>query len=225
MGILDALKGRPKQPLIKVTSISLGWSGTTHSLPGIDSEGSVFEAKIPFSNKVEGIMEVLKAQSSAPVVISGFESSQPFRILSVSPKLPANVEANTTQVFTLKIEGPAYKFEGPLQLKMLSDTSGFVQIGVPKIIVHTRKGTTTLDEPARTMSVPKGNVFTFHLQMYRVLSYTDKVESVGVSEPFELVETTPMAPFSLEVKDSYVLELKIRAPDFSYSGNLEINFK
>ncbi len=50
-----------------------------------------------------------------------------------------------------------------------------------------------------------------------------RVEVIGVSAPFELVEVDPKLPIAMKYKDSVEIKLKIKAPNLPYTGPLNIS--
>jgi hypothetical protein len=222
--IFSALRGN-KNPLTKITSININWNGTVHSLSGIEVKDKEFYIVIPFRNNTESLLEFLNTEEPPSIIISKIEVSLPFEIISVSPKLPNSISPNTLKEFRIKLKAPAYKYEGPIQFKLFSDTSNFIHLEVTKTLVNTKNGNFALNDKPKNMNVPKSGIFVMHLQMYRVLSYQDKISKITLSDPFKFVKSKPEIPFSLDVKDSYIIELQIKVPDFNYSGVMEINFE
>jgi hypothetical protein len=51
-----------------------------------------------------------------------------------------------------------------------------------------------------------------------------RVEAVKVSTPFELVGVSPRLPISVKYRESALIRLSIRAPEYGYAGPIELSF-
>ncbi len=206
---------------IKLTAINLYWKGAMHSLGGMEAE-HVFSVSIPFSNKVDNSLSFLKKQERKPESVESVEAGKPFKVLEVDPALPLEIPVGESISISIKIEGPEFGYSGPLTLKFGTNMPQRVHIELPEIFIKRGERRERVNEHGEVYNLVKGQVFEVSAQMYRLLTFDDSVERVSVSSAFEFVGCSPKLPFKINDKSSYVVAFMIKAPDFDYSGPLEI---
>ncbi len=207
-----------------ITSINLKFMGEMHSIGGKDVNERVFELSIPFQNKIGSdlLPDMLKGPKMS---LAKIEVSQPFQLVEFSPRLPLDIGFMDRVTFKLRIRAPDVTYEGPLTINFGNESKEVVAISIEKILLTGKGHTVELEDSAMAMGMQKGQIFKKSVQMYKVFSYGDTVRSIEVSKPFEVVNTEPKTPFRLDSKDSYIVGIYIKAPDFSYAGTLDIFFK
>jgi len=206
---------------ITVTNISLRFMGAVHGIPGITSEKQVFYVNIPFQNKMGSnlLPDDLKGPS---MKIKEIKVGMPFKLLDVSPALPAEIPFMEKAVFRLKIEGPSINYEGPMSITMNDEPAENIGLNIKAIVLSKGNQRVELQNSSMRLSLQKGQIFKTELQMYNVLKYNDKISRVRTAPPFTVESTDPAAPASVDKKDSYVMKIYVRAPDSNYTGDLEI---
>ncbi len=198
--------------------------GEMHSIGGKSVNERVFELSIPFQNKIGSdlLPDMLKGPKLS---LAKVEVSKPFELLDCSPKLPLEIGFMEKVVFKLRIRAPDVTYEGPLTINFGNESKETIAMSIDKILLAAKGVTIALEDSSMTTGMQKGQLFRKNIQLYKVLSYGDAVNSIEVSKPFELINVDPKTPFKLDRKDSYIISLYIKAPDFSYAGTLEISFK
>lgn len=226
VSFLDRLLGRKKKQGSKVTitSINLKFMGNSHGIDGRSVDGSEFELTLPFQNKVGS--GLLPDNLTGPkIVLNQITVGEPFKLLEVSPKLPVEVAYMSKVVFTLKIKVPDMTYEGPMSINFGNEPTNNVTISIKKVTLHHKDRSVELEDSAVTSSMQKSQLFKQNLQLYKVVSFGDTVSRIDVSKPFELVSTDPKLPITADKKDSYIVGLYLKCPDFSYAGDLDIKFE
>ncbi len=216
---------RPGTVRITITSINLRFMGETHSLAGREVKGGTFELALPFQNKIgSGLLpDMLKGPG---LTLSSIEVSPPFTLLGISPKLPQEVAYMQKVVFRLMIKAPEVAYEGPLAVSFGNEPGETVNLNISSMVLEAKGTKVVLEDSAIVANMQKGQIFKRSVQLYKILGYQDTLSSISVSSPFELVSTDPPElPIRLDRKDSYIISLFIKAPDSSYAGTLEIEFK
>ncbi|MCL4365289.1 MAG: hypothetical protein M1569_02625 [Candidatus Marsarchaeota archaeon] len=209
---------------INVTVVNLKFMGNTHGLGGIKSDKPIFELDIPFQNKMGS--ELLPNNIKGPKIrIDKISVAGPFALLDISPKLPVDVEFMSRAVFRLRIKGPDVRYEGPLSVNFGNDPAGTVNIGIGRIILHHNGKDIELENSQIISNMQRSQVFRQGIQLYRIMSLGDTLNNIAINRPFEVIDTEPKLPVNLNKKDSYIINIFIKAPDVSYSGNLDIVFE
>ncbi|MDE1857165.1 MAG: hypothetical protein KGH98_03740 [Candidatus Micrarchaeota archaeon] len=90
--------------------------------------------------------------------------------------------------------------------------------------MHTRDGFQITENPF-TVEIPFQNVdggtlFQFKSQAPEPLN----VSKIEIAQPFVLESVSPGLPFQIKSGEKQVFSIKVRAPDYSYSGPLSITF-
>lgn len=220
--LLDRLF-KTKKPKGRITGINIRFMGETHTLPGKEITGSTMEIEIPFQNKIGGnlLPDMLKVP---PITVEKVDVAQPFKLLDTEPKLPAKVEFMSRVTFKLRVAPPQTGYSGPMSVSFSNSSSDLISINVNEVTISSKSDSIALDDSAFIMNLQKGQIFKKSVQMFKLFGYNDMVDSVGVSKPFEVVSTSPRMPISLDHKDSYIVDIYIKAPDFNYAGGLDIKF-
>ncbi len=208
----------------EITGISLYWKNSMHGLPGKKLSSPEFELSIPFSNKNYEQLSFLKKADNTETIQS-MEIKEPFKLVGVIPQLPVSVKSGESIEFKIKIKAPDYNYSGPLVIKMISKPSEIVHVELPDIIAISGDKRVKVNEHGEVKSVEKNSNFEVSMQMYRVLTYNDTVTNVTVNKPFEFIGSDPKIPFTIDNKSSYIARFYIKAPEFDYAGNLELDFE
>ncbi len=206
-----------------ITSINIRLGGDVHSLGGREV-GETFDIDIPFKNKMgSGLLpENLKGPD---VTISSITVDKPFELIAINPGLPAEVPYMSESRFALRIKSPGGSYNGPLMVRFETGSTDNIDVSIARIMLSKGAKRVELESSASSMNIKKGQVFRRDIQLYKVLSLGDRINNIEVSRPFALVSTDPALPLSIDVKDSYILKMFIKCPDFSYAGELEIAFR
>ncbi|MDE1861014.1 MAG: hypothetical protein KGH72_04855 [Candidatus Micrarchaeota archaeon] len=212
------------QPGVKVTAVNIKFLGETHGLAGLTPPGNVFSYDLPFQNKI-GSDLLIDDLKGPKMTVSGISVREPFKLLEASPKPPVEVPYLEKVTFKLKIEAPMVSYEGPLAIDISSGSNDSISMSVKKVTLHYKDVAVDLEDSAMLLPIHKGQVFRKRVQLYKVMSYRMKLDGVDVNKPFEVVGTQPKLPLSLDKKDSYLLDIFIKAPDFNYAGNLDLTFR
>lgn len=206
-----------------ITSINIRLGGDIHSLAGRDV-GETFDIDIPFKNKIGS--GLLPSDLKGPdVTVSGITVDKPFELLEVRPSVPFSVPYMSEERFSLKIRSPKGSYNGPLLVRFETGSEDSIDVSIARIMLRRGGKRVELEGSTSSMNVRKGQVFRRDIQLYKVLSFGDRISRIEVSRPFELVSTDPGTPFAVDVKDSCVMKIFIKCPDFGYAGELEIAFK
>ena len=209
------------QKKITITGINLRFMGGSHQIKGMEVGADTFEIRIPFNNRIgsENLPDNLKGPK---IVLSRMTVDPPFRIISISPTLPAEVEYLGKVVFTLKIAAPNMNWEGPMNVSLTSEPSNNITISIKKVTLHHGDKTVELEDSGVTSSMQKSQTFKQNLQLYKIISFGDEVSKIEVNEPFLVASTEPALPIKADRKDSYIISLYLKCPEFSYAGDLDI---
>ncbi len=207
---------------IELSGINIYWQGGMHSLKGISSKSNEFEISIPFKNKKEETLSFLKRKKKDAERIERIEAGPPFKIVSIDPQLPVQISEGESTEIRVRLRGPDFGYSGPLTVKMYSPAEQRIHIEIPDVFLKRGQRRVKVNEHGEVYNLVKNQVFEVSAQMYRLLTVNDKVERVGVNKPFEFEGTEPKLPFTLTEVSSFVVTFMIKAPDFDYSGPLEI---
>ncbi len=224
VSILGRLFGRKKAGTnITVTSINLKFMGNSHAIDGMHVSKPEFDIDIPFQNKMgSGLLP--EGMKGPKMVVSAIAVAEPFRLVDVSPKLPVEVGFMSKVIFRIKVRAPDMTYEGPLSINFGNEASNNVTISLKKVTLHHKDRDVELEDSAVTSAMQKSQLFCEKIQLYKVVSLGDVVSRIEVSRPFEIVSTDPKLPIKADRKDSYIVSLYMKCPDFSYAGDLDITF-
>lgn len=222
--LFDSILGRkpePQKPKVSITSVNLKFMGNLHSLNGINVPSRAFEYRIPFQNKMGS--DLLPDNVKGPkVTISTITVSEPFKLLDVSPKLPVSIEYQSKESFTLRIEAPDLAYDGPISINFGNESSDNIALSISKVVLSRNGRTVDLENSELTATMQKNQVFKKEIQLYKILSFNETLSRIEVSKPFELVSVQPQLPILADKKDSYIINLYLKAPKSSYAGSIEI---
>ncbi len=150
---------------------------------------------------------------------------KPFALLGIDPVLPVDVPYLGSTRFTLKIKGPDGSYNGPLVVKFDTSSKENIDLSIARIMLVHGSKRVELEGSTSNMNIKKNQVFRRDIQVYKVLSFGDKVESIEIGKPFALASCETKFPFTVDRKDSYIITLFIKCPEYSYAGEMEISFK
>lgn len=218
---LDLFK-RKKNFLINIKNINIYWKGAIHTLKGVESDDKIFTVTIPFSNKNNNNLSFLKKQEKTPEIIKEINTTKPFRIVSVSPELPIEIPDSESKELGITVEGPDFNYSGVLTLKFKSKVEPKVHVELPDVYIIRGNKRVKANNSKQLYNLMKNQIFEVSVQMYRLLTFNDTVERVSVNKPFGFEGCSPKLPFRIDDKSSYVVTFMIKAPEFNYSGSLEI---
>ena len=206
---------------ITITGINLRFMGGSHQIKGMEVDTDTFEIRIPFNNRIgsENLPDNLRGPK---IVLSKITVEAPFRIISISPALPAEVEYLGKVVFVLKIAAPDMNWEGPMNVSLTSEPSNNITISIKKVTLHHGDRSVELEDSGVTSAMQKSQTFKQNLQLYKIISFGDEVSKIEVNEPFVVTSTEPALPIKADRKDSYIISLYLKCPEFSYAGDLDI---
>ncbi len=217
-------KKKTEKAKCTITSINLKYMGEMHAIDGISTNENIFKVSIPFSNRPSSdfISEQFVGQS---MKIDAINVSAPFALVASEPKVPISIPYNVSAKFELSIKAPDMAYAGPMNIEIVRGTDEFVHISIPKITLLSNGRHTEIEESEIIANMQKNQIFKISVQLYRIMKYGEKISSIEANKPFEVVSSDPKVPISLDRKDSYILEMYIKAPAFGYSGALEISFR
>ncbi len=223
--ILKKITGRPSKPEgVTLTSINLKLGADVHALNGREITEEVFRLDIPFQNKIGS--GLLPSHLKGPdMTINDILVEKPFELLESSPKTPLNVPYMASMPFSLRIRAPKGSYSGPLSITFDTDSKDNVNIDVKKMTLIDGQRTADIEDTATNMILKKSQIIRRDIQVYKILKYGRRVEKVEINKPFEVVSTDPATPFTVDRKDSYIIKIFLKCPDFNYAGPMEITFK
>ncbi len=223
MGIFDFLKDKP---VATITGINLKLQGYTHTMKGMDVKARTFSIEVPFTNKSHADMltqaNVMKAQKAEPIKIKSIEVGEPFKLVSIEPAAPLEIAPDMSVTFKMSIESPEHSYTGPMSISFLSDTVELVHVEISRTVLSAKGKKIPIPVSSRILNIPKGQIFTEKIQLYKAFSYGDTVSSITIEPPFSFVGSDPKLPLKIDDINSYIIELQIQAPQNPYAGELEI---
>lgn len=217
---------------LSITSLNLRWHGQMHAMEGLVPKERRFTVTIPFQNKTaqdklpfEALKQRFKAEEQPPIVISGIQLSDPFKLVSVEPKLPRSVASGERVEFVVTVDGPDYGYNGPLTVMLNSEEASMIKVQINKVMLRTASKSVEIENSGVILNMPKGGIFKNSVQLYKALSYGDVVTRVTIGKPFDFVESEPHLPFTVNDPSSYLVTFYVRAPDLDYAGPMEIKLE
>ncbi|MGC8628904.1 MAG: hypothetical protein ACP5T4_01705 [Candidatus Micrarchaeia archaeon] len=202
-----------------ITSIKINYMNSVHELPGMKVKDKEFELKIPFKNKSAG--ELPSEIKRPDLRIDEISVQNPFQLLDVSPQLPIVLHQGESTEITLKLKAPELAYSGPLLLNMQAKSQNAVHISISSIKLAREGRSVEIEGSSRSLYIEKGEVFKQDLQVRSVLHEGEMLNGIQVSKPFEFVKAGTALPVKV-LGDSFVISVFIKAPDYNYSGPLEI---
>jgi hypothetical protein len=220
--ILDKIKGKStQQNTVTLTSINLRFGADVHAISGREFRGDTFNIDVPFHNRMGS--GLLPDNIKGPgISIKEITVDRPFELLEVSPKPPIEVAYMSSTNFSLRIKALTLNYSGPMTITFNTDSKENVNIDIQKILLSDGTRKVELEDTTSNMILKKSQIIRRDIQIYKILKYGKKVEKIEVNEPFQIVE--PTTSFTVDKKDSYIIKLFIKCPDFNYAGPLEITF-
>lgn len=198
--------------------------GETHSIGGREVKEKIFTIDIPFRNKLGN--DLLPDNLKGPaLIVDKVSVADPFKLLDITPKPPQEVGYMSSAVFKLKIKAPEVNYEGPMVVTFGSGATDSVNLNIQKTTLTYMDQKTELENSGMIINMQKGQIFKRSVQLYKILSYGSKLESISVNAPFEIVSTDPKLPVQIDKKDSYILGIYIKAPEYNYAGSIDLAFK
>jgi hypothetical protein len=198
--------------------------GETHSIGGREIKEKVFTVDIPFRNKLGN--DLLPDNLKGPgLVVDRIDVAAPFGFIDVSPKPPIRVDYMSSTVFRLRIRAPQVTYEGPLVVTFGSGASDSINLNIQKTTLRYAGNISELENSGMVINMQKGQIFKRSVQLYKILSYGSTLNEVAVNEPFEIVSTEPRLPLTVDKKDSYIIGIYIKAPQYNYAGSIDLAFK
>ncbi len=202
-----------------IISIKINYMNSVHELPGMKVKDKEFELKIPFKNKSAG--ELPSEIKRPDLRIDEISVQNPFQLLDVSPQLPIVLHQGESTEITLKLKAPELAYSGPLFLNMQAKSQNAVHISISSIKLAREGRSVEIEGSGRSLYIEKGEVFKQDLQVRSVLHEGEMLNGIQVSKPFEFVKAGTALPVKV-LGDSFVISVFIKAPDYNYSGPLEI---
>ncbi|MDE1871451.1 MAG: hypothetical protein KGI06_04410 [Candidatus Micrarchaeota archaeon] len=215
-----------KKPLITITAINIRLHGYMHSIAGMDVREDSFSIEVPFRNKTHTDMLTdaasFKSQKAEPIKVKGITVADPFRLISVDPKPPIEIKADDRVVFKLVLAAPSHSYSGPLGIAFESDSAEMVHIEISGTVLEAKGVKVPIETSSRILNLPKGQIFTEKIQLYKGFSFGDTISSIEVAHPFKFVSSQPKLPLKIDNPNSYILDIHIQPPPSSYAGKLEV---
>jgi hypothetical protein len=215
--------GKSPPGAISLTSINLRFGTDMHAISGREFKDEVFTIEVPFHNKMgSGLLpDNLKGPD---ISINEITVEKPFELVEVTPKPPTNVAYMSSANFTLKIRALTPNYSGPLTITFATDSKDNVNIDVQKILLSDGTKKVEIEDTANNMILKKSQIIRRDIQVYKILKYGKRVDNIEVNKPFQIVSSEPAVPFTVDKKDSYMVKLFIKCPEFNYAGPLELTF-
>ena len=104
---------------------------------------------------------------------------------------------------------------------MQAKSQNAVHISISSIKLAREGRSVEIEGSGRSLYIEKGEVFKQDLQVRSVLHEGEMLNGIQVSKPFEFVKAGTALPVKV-LGDSFVISVFIKAPDYNYSGPLEI---
>lgn len=216
-------KGKPK---VTITTINVKLHGYMHNLKGMEVKDSTFVLDIPFRNKTHTDMLTeatsFKSQKAEPIKINGIEVAEPFRLVSSEPQTPLEIKADQKIDFKMTIQAPGHNYTGPMSVNFMSDSVELIHIEISKTVLNAKDKKISIETSSRILNLPKGQIFTEKIQLYKGFSFGDPVSRIEVSYPFTFVSSDPKLPLKIDDPNSYIINIFIQAPSAPYAGVLEV---
>ena len=208
----------------KITVINLKLQGFNHTMNGIESKDDTIEIKIPFTNKLHTDMlteaGVFKAQKGKPIKIEKIEVSEPFEMVSITPKMPVDVPPGAKIEFKILLKPPTHSYAGPISISFASEQVEMVHIEISRTLIERNGKKIEIPASSKMLNIEKGKIFTEKVQLFKALGYGETAKEISVSFPFKLVSTDPPLPAKINETNSYIMSMHIQAPSQNYSGEM-----
>lgn len=210
-------------PSTHITNVNVVWGGGFHTLEGLSPGSEVFEYTLPFNNStaVRNLPTNTFRFADTSVTITGMTVDPPFEFVDVFPKMPLSVKGNERLLFRIRIRVPQ-NYSGPMTIRFVQDDGDLIKVEINKVTLIAKGRKVDIESSSIIMKVRKGHIFKNSVQLYKALSYGDRVSSVSVNSPFALVSSEPKVPFTVTDPGSFIADFYIQAPQMGYAGPLEI---
>ncbi|MEM3781638.1 MAG: hypothetical protein QXT43_01590 [Candidatus Micrarchaeaceae archaeon] len=220
IGKLFGKKGRAAE----ITSININYMGEVHQLNGLKLAQKEFEVKVPIHNKTASNLDVVGIKKPE-LRIDVVSAKAPFELVSVAPQLPITVPYMKSAELVIRLRAPDVSYTGPLYLIMQANTPDAVHIGISNIILHSAGKSYPIEDSARSFYVSKGDPIKQDVQLLSILHEGEEVKAVKANAPFSVLKTEPQTPFKITNKNSFIISMYLKPPDYNYAGPLEITFE
>ncbi len=217
---------------VTITAVNIKWRGSMHAMDGFEVSENPFTITIPFQNKsqqdalpFDALKERFRAQEKAPVRITGVDVATPFKLVSMEPKLPVDVMSSQRVELKMTLQAPDYTYSGPVAITLNSEEASMIKIQINKVIVTTPMKSVEIENSGVILNMPKGGIFKNSIQLYKAMSYGERVDKVALEKPFEFVSCDRPIPFTINEPSSYLVTFYIKAPDIDYAGPMEIKLE
>lgn len=217
---------------VTISAVNIKWRGSMHAMGGFEVKENPFVITIPFQNKsqqdalpFEALKEKFKAQEKAPIRISGVEVSTPFTFVSVEPKPPVDVMSSQKIELKVTVQAPDYTYTGPVSITLSAEEASMIKVQINKVVVTTPMKSVEIENSGIILNMPKGGIFKNSIQLYKAMSYGERVDKVTLDKPFEYVSCDHKLPFTINEPSSYLVTFYIKAPDVDYAGPMEIKLE
>jgi hypothetical protein len=209
---------------VLITATNIRWRGSVHDLGKLSIKGKEFDLEIPFQNKPQQdyTLSYIKTKKMPPVTVNGIEIKEPFKLISVEPVPPSTINEGEKVIFKMKIGVPEFGYEGPLSIELKSDSSDLAHIEITKTIAIRNSKRTELPVKPMIIDIPKGQVFRQSVHLHGIVEFGEEIKSITAQAPFAFVSSDPTAPFTIDKKSGFLLDIYLQAPKASYGGPLEI---
>ncbi|MEM3791346.1 MAG: hypothetical protein QXL16_01280 [Candidatus Micrarchaeaceae archaeon] len=206
-----------KKAAIEISAINILFMGYNHVLDGREFNGNPFEIEIPFKNTLaDSLPDFIK---SPPIKIGRISAKKPFEILDIDPSLPAEIKQGEKKVFKLRIKAPADTYSGALSLEFEESHEDFINLSLNSIKIRKNGEEIEVDKNKAAFKLVKNQVVPISVQLLKYVNSGELVTKILADKPFEVEGSDPKTPFVVG-KDGSVITIYIKAPDFSFSGDL-----
>ncbi|OJI08087.1 MAG: hypothetical protein BK997_01105 [Candidatus Micrarchaeum sp. ARMAN-1] len=211
----------PNEHLINITQINTYYVNT---IPNSTYFGGAISGFI--TNGSSTYLESFDVNNNAnyPKNFTSFRTNTTgFNITNVMPSLPVKINSNSSQQFTFSIKTPGANYSGPLNI-IGYYTAKPTYVNVTQVNVY--------DNNASNITELAGVLTGFNttaLGSYYIYSF-DEDNSTGSNftsfttntTGFSIMNVTPKLPFIIKSNSSQLFALRIRVPNYTYSGPLSI---
>ncbi|MGC8651975.1 MAG: hypothetical protein ACP5UH_01855 [Candidatus Micrarchaeia archaeon] len=225
---ITGIFNRDKAARTEVTTLNLKWHGETHHAPGLKTSSNIFDVVIPFHNRQEGtdtLQQILKSTVLEDISVQEISVGAPFRLVGIEPRPPITIKYGNKVDFKLAIEAPPYSFKGPLEISFIENEPDKVRVEINRIVLVHESRNVPIPSTEMAMNIRKSQAFRVSVQLYKILSYGDKVHSISVNAPFKFISSMPEPPFTIDNKNSFMVTIFVQAPEIGYGGPLEIEIR
>ncbi|MGC8676208.1 MAG: hypothetical protein ACP5T3_01680 [Candidatus Micrarchaeia archaeon] len=207
-----------------ITSVNISYMNDVHQLPGLKPLRKEFELRVPFRNKTASDLadDTVKRPD---LRIDAISVKQPFALLGVLPSLPIILQYGQSTELVLRLKAPDVAYTGPLFIDMQAKMPDSLHIGISSVKLSSNGRTYALDDSAKSLYISKGDAIKQDVQALAILHEGDEVKEVSANAPFAVLKTSPQVPFKVNSSNSMIISVYLKAPDYNYSGPLELTFK